>query len=93
MSPQILLLSFALGSAVAAGFFATLWLTARRLPAAHRPALLMFGGLAARMALAIGAFGAIASFGRWEPLIAALGGFVAVRVLAVRLARPTAGAE
>lgn len=93
MNPQILILSFAAGSAVAAGFFATLWLTARRLPGARRPTLLMLGGLAARMALAVGAFGAIAGFGRWEPLVAALGGFMAVRLLAVRLARPAAGAE
>ncbi|MFW5817105.1 MAG: ATP synthase subunit I [Planctomycetota bacterium] len=88
-----LLIGLVAGAAGGAAFFATLWYTTRALPTAEHPALLAMGSLVGRMAMMVGVFLLIARHGRWEPLAAALLGFVLVRVLAVRHVRGATGAS
>ncbi len=88
-----LLMGLVAGTAAGAAFFATLWYTTRALPTARHPALLAMGSLIGRMALMIGVFLLIARQGRWEPLAAAMLGFVVVRLFAVRQVRGPKGAS
>ncbi len=90
---SLLLLSAALaGVVVGLLFFGSLWWTVRRGLASPRPALWLAGGLAARMALALGGLFVIAS-GDWRRLLLGLAGFVVGRVLVTRLTRPRAEAQ
>ena len=86
MNLWILLLSFAAGTAAGTAFFSALRWTTRQLPRARRPVLLVVTSLIVRMAVVIGVFLLLSRFGRWEPLVAGLGGFLLIRVLAVRRA-------
>ena len=72
-------------------FFAGLWWTAKRLPVSKRPAALAVASLIIRMCAMVGVLLLLSRFGRWEPLAAALVGFVMVRVAAVRLTKKRNG--
>lgn len=82
-----LLLAFGGGVALGAVFFAGLWWTVNRLGRAHRPALLLAGGLLLRMALALGGFYLAARAG-WPPLLACLLGFMLARSVVAWWTRP-----
>jgi F1F0 ATPase subunit 2 len=82
-----LLMSLIAGAAAGVVFFTTLWYTTRALPRSNHPALLAMGSLVARMTVAGGVFLLIARSGHWEPIAAAMIGFVAVRVFAVHRVR------
>jgi F1F0 ATPase subunit 2 len=75
------------GVTLGLAYFAGLWATVRRLPAARRPALLALGSFAARLALAAAGF-ALLLGGDARRGVATLLGFVAVRLVAVRRTRP-----
>lgn len=89
----------ALGLALAAGmalgvfYFGTLWLLVRRLDRLARPAVWLGVAGILRLAVLLGLLALL--FGeRWERLLAALVGLLAVRVAFTRrLARPATGAE
>jgi len=90
MDPWQLVIGFAAGAAAGAAFFAALWWTARRLPSARKPGLLALGSFVARLTVVLGVFYLLSRYGRWEPMVAALAGFVAARLVAVRRVRPAA---
>jgi F1F0 ATPase subunit 2 len=75
------------GASVGLLYFGGLWWTIRRLPDAGHPAALVLGSFAVRTALAGLAFFVLFA-GDPSRLVAALGGFVLVRVGLVRRVRP-----
>ena len=78
-----------LASALAAGvgfgliYFWGLWMTVKTIPRTRHPALLVFASFGLRAAICVLGF-YIASGGRWERLLAAILGFVAVRTVLIR---------
>ncbi|MGV8078458.1 MAG: ATP synthase subunit I [Syntrophales bacterium] len=64
-------------------YFAGLWQTVKRLPAARHPWRLFAVSYAARLAAALGGFYLLMD-GAWERLAAAVVGFLMVRTLMVR---------
>ncbi len=100
--PWLELLSSVLaGALLGVFFFGGLWWTVNNLAGARRPALLVLVSFTLRTGVLLGGFyllltGAAAGSG-WPPLLAALAGFVIVRLAAMFLARPertpAAGAE
>ena len=84
MSAALLPLAGALlgGALLGAFYLWALWMTTRRITTARRPALLMMASLLVRMAVLLGGFWLI-SDGRWERLVAALGGYLLARVVAL----------
>ena len=83
------LLAFAAGGAVAALYFASLWWTVRRVARARRPLALVAGSFLVRAALAALAIVAVGS-GDALRLMAAMAGFLAVRLALVKWVRGTA---
>lgn len=79
--------SFALGMALGAFYFLGLWFTVSRLPSFRRPVLFVAASFLLRLSLAVGGFLLIMD-GRLDRLFAALIGFLVVRFVCVRLARP-----
>lgn len=67
--------------------FGGLWLTVRRLPQISRPALWMGGSLLLRGLVVLAGFYFIVLAG-WPATVAALAGFIAVRLLFGRRLRP-----
>jgi F1F0 ATPase subunit 2 len=86
--PLALVWAFAAGVALGAFYFGTLWLVVRRLDRLAWPAAWLGVTALLRLAVVLALFGLLAG-ARWERLVAALLGFVAVRiVLTRRLGRP-----
>lgn len=83
-----LLVSFAAGGLLGLVVFVGLWLTVRGLDGARRPALRMLGSQALRLALVLGVFYLIITYGGWQHVLAALLGFTLLRVVVVRRMRP-----
>ncbi|HAT29532.1 MAG TPA: ATP synthase subunit I [Janthinobacterium sp.] len=75
------------GAALGALFFGGLWWTVRRGLASSQPALWLFGSLLLRMGATLAGFYAVGG-GDWRRLLACLLGFVAARLLALRLGAP-----
>lgn len=74
-------------------YFGGLWWTVGRMPHVRHPLNLYFGGLIVRLAIVLVAFyGALSYFG-WPQLVAALAGFVAARLLLIRLLGSTASGD
>jgi F1F0 ATPase subunit 2 len=97
MNLDITTLAMGAGAGMVAGtvFFAGLWLTVRALPAARNPGLLMLASFLARTIATLGIIW-VGSSGRWYGMLAALAGFVAVRLAMTRrvnAARADAGEE
>lgn len=74
------------GAVLGALFFGGLWWTARRGAASPRPALWFFGSLLLRMGIALSGFYAVAG-SHWDLMLACLLGFVAARMVVIRLTR------
>ena len=70
-------------------FFGALWWTLRRALASPRPALWFGGSLLLRMGSVAAGF-VLVSAGDWRRLLACLLGFLAARLLVVRLTAPRA---
>lgn len=77
------LLIFVIGMALGAIYFAGLWHTVQRLPDAKRPLNFLLWSFLVRVSLAITGFGLVMD-GRWDQLIAVLGGFILTREILVR---------
>ena len=82
----MLLLVFVMGSLLGAFFFGGLWWTVRMGLKAKRPALWFFGSLLIRTGITLAGFYGVAS-DDWRKLLACLLGFVAARLIVVRLTR------
>jgi F1F0 ATPase subunit 2 len=74
------------GGMLGAMFFGGLWLTVRKGVASPRPALWFFCSLLFRMGIALAGFYFVAG-GRWERLLACLLGFVAARLIVMRMTK------
>jgi len=72
---------------MAAFYFGGLWLTVRRIAARRRPVLLVFGSFMVRGAVVVAGMVWIARI-HWQLLLAAMAGFVLVRVIVTRRLRP-----
>ena len=82
----ILVLSGAAGVGLGAVFFGGLWWTIRRGLASPRPALWFLGSALLRTAFALAGFYFVSS-GQWQRLTACLVGFIAARLIVLRLTR------
>lgn len=70
-------------------YFGGLWCTVRRMPRARHPLNLYFGSLVLRLGIVLAVFcGVLTCFG-WPQLVASLIGFVAARLLLIRIVLPT----
>ena len=85
-----MLLSFAAGALLGAIFFGGLWWTVNNLTGSRRPALLIVASFLVRTAAVLAGFYLILRSDQegWQRLLAALGGFIVVRMAALFLARP-----
>jgi F1F0 ATPase subunit 2 len=81
-----LILALAAGAAVAVFYFGGLWLTVRSVVTSPRPALLTFGSFIARGVITVAIMVWIAQV-HWQLLLAAMAGFVLVRVIITRRLR------
>jgi F1F0 ATPase subunit 2 len=88
--PVALGLALAAGAVLGAFYFGTLWLVVRRLDRLARPAVWLGITGIARLAVVLTLLALLAG-ARWEPLVAALVGFVAVRVALTGWLRRPAG--
>lgn len=75
------------GLGLGAFFFGGLWWTVQRALASRRPARWFLGSYLLRTAVALAGLYWLAD-SRWQPLLAALTGFLAARLIATRLSRP-----
>jgi F1F0 ATPase subunit 2 len=81
-----LVAAFAVGLALGAFYFATLWRTVRQLPATHSPARLMLVSFVLRMAVVMAGFYLVMGGEHWERLVSAMLGFIIIRkILTYRL--------
>lgn len=79
-----LAISFVLGMVLSGLYFGTLWLTLRRLVNRPRPGLFLLLSLLLRLSLLLGCFYLILHTGHWQQLLAALIGFMTLRILLMR---------
>jgi F1F0 ATPase subunit 2 len=86
ISVPYLLLAFFAGMGAGLFYFAGLWWTVQRLPAARQPALVTFGSFLVRTGVSLVTF-YFASGGHWQRILASLLGFIIVRVFLVRRIR------
>jgi F1F0 ATPase subunit 2 len=84
--PLSLVLALVAGVLLGAIFFGGLWWTIRKSVSSRQPALLFFGSLLLRTALALAGFYWTAR-GHWERLLVCLLGFVMARAIVTRLTR------
>ena len=82
-----LALALVTGVLLGAMFFGGLWWTLRKGLSSGQPALWFLGSLLLRTGIVLAGFYFIAR-GRWERLLVCLLGFVAARLIAVRLIQP-----
>lgn len=82
-----LIMALAAGAVLATFYFGGLWLTVRRVATSPRPALLTFCSFIVRGVIAVVAMVWIARV-HWQLLLAAMAGFVLVRVILTRKLRP-----
>ena len=80
-------MAFLVGMGTGIVYFGGLWWTVRQLPHARQPALLTLGSFLVRTGIGLTAF-YLASGGRWERILISLLGFIIMRVILVRRARP-----
>lgn len=82
---EVGILAGTLAAGIAFGFiyFWGLWMTVKAISGARRPALLMASSFILRTAVCVAGF-LVVSGGHWERLLAALAGFVAIRMILIR---------
>lgn len=88
--PYILGVAFVSGLGLGGFYFGVLWLSVRRLTDMARPGLWMTMMYLLRTAVVLLGFYLVMD-GRWQSLLAALAGFVIVRVIFLKWLRPGAG--
>ncbi len=74
------------GAALGGAYFGALWLTVRHLIDHRYPEIVLIGSLLVRLGFVLIGFYLILDGGHWVRLLAALAGFVIVRVVFVRTA-------
>ncbi len=79
----LLLIPFGIGVALGAAHFAGLWYTVKGLPDSRHPSLSLLGSALVRISLVMTGFTLLLN-GRWEPISAALLGFLLAREILVR---------
>jgi len=84
-----LIASVAIGAALGLFFFGGLWWTLKRLPVSRKPQFVMAASFLVRSALTVAGFWAVMD-GRWERLLAALAGFLVMRMVVMRRLPPAA---
>ena len=77
-----------LGAVLSGIYFGALWLTLRRVTHSRRPAMLLMLSLLVRLTLLLTGFYLILEGGHWDRLLAALIGFILVRILLTRRLGP-----
>jgi F1F0 ATPase subunit 2 len=82
-----LLLMFLSGVLLGITYLAALWLTVQHLQHGRRPALWLITSLLLRMLLLVAAFYLILGNGHWQHLLAALAGFMTLRILTIHTVR------
>ncbi len=87
--PLAWILAGVAGAGLGVIFFGGLWWTVRKGMASAQPALWFFGSLLIRMGLVLAGFYFVGA-GQWERLLACLFGFVATRLIIMRLTRSQA---
>ena len=82
---EVAVLAGALAAGIALGlvYFWGLWMTVKGIPGARHPALMMASSFILRNAVCVAGF-LVVSGGHWERLLAALVGFVAIRMILIR---------
>ena len=80
--------SFIVGALLGVLYFFSLWQTTRHLATGRHPKTWLFVGLVVRISVLMVGFVFILDVRHWEGLVIALLGFVLVRTVAIRLARP-----
>ncbi len=85
-------LAFAAGTAVGVFYLGGLWLTVRRVATSRRPTLLIFVSFIVRMVVAVGVMVWIARI-HWQLMLAAMAGFVLLRMVTTRRIRPRSDAN
>lgn len=86
MNPYWLIAALVIGFALGVFYFGGLWLTVRRLPKIESPALWLLLSFVIRMTVLLGGLYLVMG-GRWERLLAGLGGVLLARVLLIRRLR------
>lgn len=84
-----IIVSLLFGALLGLFYFGGLWLTVRRLPSVARPGLWMIASMVLRTAVVVAGFYLLTA-GRWDTLLVALLGFLAVRTTLLRKLRPNA---
>lgn len=87
--PLALILAGVAGVGLGAVFFGGLWWTVRKGMTSAQPAFWFFGSLLIRMGAVLTGFYFVGA-GHWERLLACLLGFIAVRLVMMRLTRSPA---
>lgn len=82
-----LTISFVLGLVLSGLYFGTLWLSLRRLVNCQRPELFLLLSLLFRMVFLLSSFYLILHVAHWQHLLAALAGFMFLRILLTRKIR------
>jgi F1F0 ATPase subunit 2 len=82
-----------MGCGIGLFYFAGLWWTVQRLPKSNHPGFLALSSLGIRMAGMILGFLLVARGGRWQQLLLALLGVIAVRFVLVHRVRSGRKAE
>lgn len=85
--PLALILAGVAGVGLGVLFFGGLWWTVRKGMASAQPALWFFASLLIRLGLVLAGFSFVGA-AQWERLLACLLGFVAARLIIMRLTRP-----
>ena len=86
---DLLYLALAFGAGIVLGtfYFYGLWLTVRKLPSARRPVVMSLSSFFGRLAVVLVGFYFVTA-GRWERLVACLAGFLAARIVLVKIFGP-----
>lgn len=79
-------IAFAMGGALGAAHFGSLWWVVRRLPSRRRPGLWLAGSTAARFAFTVPVL-LLTLWHGWQSLVACLVGFLAARTVLVHAVR------
>ena len=88
LDPLGLALAFGFGLLAGAAYLASLWVSVRRLGASAAPLPRLLVGAALRIALLVGAI-LIVMGGEWQLMLAALAGFIVMRIVVTTWARTT----
>jgi F1F0 ATPase subunit 2 len=84
----MLFFAFLLGMILSGIYFGLLWLTVRQLVHRTRPEIVLLLSLLLRLFLLLSCFYLILHYGSWTQLLAALAGFITLRILLLRKFKP-----